>query len=425
MKKIILFFWMIAAVTSLAAQQRIKNVSGKEKVKSVETAMKRITSGIHDDMVPYFTGNSFQSDDKYMIFIRTVNDCNNIWVLNLETSEEKQVTYFTDTNPNALCIHEFRQHDYSALNIASVVLHGKTGKVYFIKDRKLWRFDLNGNGRVLTKLPSKVDISNCHINEAGTKFLLSTVDDRAFDLLDANVSNNRLIDEYIQQRNLSSHLMIYDTDTGELLMSEKVHSAWVTHAKFSPVDDNIILYNHEWASFDQGLRRIWIFDGRRHIRLRTEGEGRTRNDGVLDEMWEQGTGNIIYHGSYPNGVHFIGRIAFKNPRIPSDYTITEIPLPPECKKYGHFTVSNDNLLVSDGYYMAPGDKESGSGEWITLFKPDWEKKTVEVKPLCRHRSSWKNQEAHPHPVFNHAANAVFFTSDFEGHRAVYKVNIKP
>jgi hypothetical protein len=202
-----------------------------------------------------------------------------------------------------------------------------------------------------------------------------------------------------------------------------VHSAWVDHVQFSPLDDHIILYNHEWASFDQGIRRIWIFDGRRHIALRTEGDGRSREDGVSHEMWERGTGNLIYHGSYTRGVKFIGRISFKDPHDPADYTISEIPLPPECKKYGHFTVSNNNVLVSDGHYAAAGEKESWGGEWITLFKPDWEKKTVELEPVCRHLSSWRCQEVHPHPVFNHAAGAVFFTSDFEGKRAVYKVDI--
>jgi hypothetical protein len=248
------------------------------------------------------------------------------------------------------------------------------------------------------------------------------VDDRAFDLQDANHSNHKDIDRYIQQRNLSSHLMVYDTDAGDLLMDETVHSAWVTHAQFSPVDDRIILYNHEWTAFDQGIRRIWIFDGKRHIRMRTEGEGRSREDGVVHETWERETGNLIYHGTYANDVKFIGRITFRDPHDPSDYVITEIPLPAACRKYGHFSVSNGSLLVSDGNYALPGEAESWGGEWITLFKPDWEKRTVEFKPLCRHRSSWKCQEVHPHPVFNHASDAVIFTSDFEGRRAIYKVD---
>jgi hypothetical protein len=378
--------------------------------------IKRVTSGQYDDMVLYFTSNSILGDDKRMIFIRTIDGCNNIWLLDLESGKEKQITYFTEKCPNELFFHQFHQNDFKALYIASVVLHSRTGIIYFLKDRKLWRFDLNGNGRVLAYLPDKTDIGQCHVNEQGTKFVMCTADDRIFD-------GTSDFDKIAQARNLSSHILVYDTDAGALLMDEVVHSAYVDHVQFSPLDDNIILYNHEWASFDQGIRRIWIFDGRRHITLRTEGEGRSRDDGVSHEMWERGTGNLIYHGGYTNGVKFIGRISFKDPHDPTAYAITEIPLPPKCKKYGHFTVSNNNLLVSDGHYALAGEKESWGGEWLTLFKPDWERKTVELEPLCRHLSSWSCQEVHPHPVFNHAANAVFFTSDFEGKRAVYKVDI--
>ena len=407
------------AVTGTVAAQG----SHRANANAREHVMKRLTGGQYDDMVLYFTSNSVLADDRRMIFIRTVDDCNNIWTVNMETGEERQITYFTETSPHALPIHEFRQHDYPALNVGSVVLHNRTGKIYFVKDRKLWRFDLNGNGRVLTRLPDKVDIGNCHVNEAGTKFLTCTVDDRAFDLLDANHSNHRDIDRYIRQRNLSSHLLVYDTDNGALLMDEVVHSGWVSHVQFSPVDDRLILYNHEWAD-DQGIRRMWIFDGRQHIRLRTEDEGRSRDDGVVHETWERETGHLIYHGALADDTKYIGRITFADPHDATRYTITEIPLPPECRKYGHFAAGNGHLLVSDGHYALPGEKESWGGEWITLFMPDWEKKTVTLKPLCRHRSSWSCQEAHPHPVFNHAADAVIFTSDFEGRRAVYKVDVK-
>ena len=408
----------MAAVFAAAAQTGVRTAAN-----AGEQTVKRITGGEHDDMVLYFTSNSVLDGDRQMIFIRTVDDCNNIWTVNMDSGEEKQVTFFTETSPHALPIHEFRQHDYPALNVASVVLHHKTGKVYFIKERKLWRFDINGNGRALTRLPDKVDMGNCHVNVAGTKFLVSTVDDRAFDLQDAGHSNHRDIDRYIRQRNLSSHILVYDTENGALLMDEVVHSGWVSHVQFSPVDDNIILYNHEWAD-DQGIRRMWIFDGRQHIRLRTEGDGRSRSDGVVHETWERETGNVIYHGTYADGRKFIGRIVFDDPHDATRYAITEIPLPPECRKYGHFAAGNGNLLVSDGHYALPGEKDSWGGEWISLFIPDWERKTVAVKPLCRHRSSWSSQEAHPHPVFNHAGDAIIFTSDFEGRRAVYKVDVK-
>jgi hypothetical protein len=412
---VLLSLFLSVSAMSLAAQADSGNGSGKRQAGIGEHALTRLTDGQHDDMVLYFTSNSILAGDRRMIFIRTVNGCNNIWLLDMESGEERQITYFTEKSPNELFYHQFHQNDFKALYIASVVLHSKTGMIYFVKDRKLWRFDLNGNGRVLTRLPARTDIGQCHVNGQGTRLVMSTVEDRMFDA-------GSDFDRAARTMNIASHILVYDTDNGDLLMDEVVHSAYVDHVQFSPVDDRLILYNHEWAS-DQGIRRMWIFDGRRHIQLRTEGDGRSRHDGVSHEMWERETGHLIYHGADTNDVKFIGRITFSDPHDPSDYTITEIPLPPECRKYGHFTVSNGDLLVSDGHYALPGEKESWGGEWITLFRPDWEKKTVELIPLCRHRSSWTCQEVHPHPVFNHAADAVIFTSDFEGRRAVYKVNV--
>jgi hypothetical protein len=325
-------------------------------------------------------------------------------------------------------IHNFRQHDFNALVISSVVLHAKTGMLYFLKGRKLYRYDLKGNGRVLAALPEKTGMGCAHVNEAGTKFLVGAIDDRAFDTYDG--TDGSVIDARVQQLNLTSHLLVYDTDTGKLLMDEPVHNGWVTHVQFNPLDDNIIMYNHEWPS-DCGIRRIWVFDGKRHIQVRSEGEGRSRKDWTCHEMWERTTGNLIYHGKYANGIAYIGRITYNNFPDMHDYSITEIPFPKEFVKYGHFSVSNTDLLVTDGYYQIEGEEThtstkspSGtSGEWITILKPDWAKKTVEWVPLCQHGSNWDCQESHPHPVFNHAADAVYFTSNKEGKRAVYTVNL--
>ncbi|MDR2763944.1 MAG: hypothetical protein LBB90_02830 [Tannerella sp.] len=128
MKKFsVILIWCMAMICPAAAQE-----SRGRRANMREHAMTRLTDGKHDDMVLYFTSNSVLANDSQMIFIRTVDDCNNIWMLNMATGEEKQVTYFTETSPHALPIHEFRQHDYPALNVGSVVLHSQTGKIYFV-----------------------------------------------------------------------------------------------------------------------------------------------------------------------------------------------------------------------------------------------------------------------------------------------------
>ena len=382
--------------------------------------MIRVTAGKYDDMILYFTTNSLSVDDKKIVFIRTIDECNNIFVKDLSSGEETQITYFTEVSPRRLPIHAQRQYDFNGLVAHSVVLHSQTGIIYFIKDRKLYRCDFKGNGRVLATLPEKTCLSRGHVNEEGTKYLIGAMDDRCLDTYDG--SNGLVIDARVQELNLSSHLLVYDTDTGAQLLDEPVHNGRVTHIQFNPIDDNIIMYNHEWPT-DCGVRRIWVFDGKRHIQARTEGDGRSRDDWTCHEMWERTTGNLIYHGIYANGIAYIGRIVYRNFPDMHDYSIVEIPFPKEYVKYGHFTVSNTDLLVTDGYYQVDGEKTT-KGEWISVLKPDWDKKTIEWTPLCRHESDWDHSDGHPHPVFNHAADAVFFNSNKDGNRSVYSVKLK-
>ena len=81
----------------------------------------------------------------------------------------------------------------------------------------------------------------------------------------------------------------------------------------------------------------------------------------------------------------------------------------------------DRILVSgspeqtDGwdvqllYFTCPSlSSDEGRLEWI---------------PLCKHRSDWLGQDAHPHPVYNHAGDAIYFNSRDGRYVKVYKVNV--
>lgn len=102
--------------------------------------------------------------------------------------------------------------------------------------------------------------------------------------------------------------------------------------------------------------------------------------------------------------------------------LEEIPFPPEYRSYGHFSPGNNGMLVTDGYYI-PAGEAPGRSRWISLVTPSWGKKRAEWRPLCEHGSDWSGQEAHPHPIFNHAGDAIYFNSNVEGHRAVYRIGI--
>jgi hypothetical protein len=138
-------------------------------------------------------------------------------------------------------------------------------------------------------------------------------------------------------------------------------------------------------------------------------------------MWERDGQAIIYHGQYKDGPAYLGRVN------PDGSDLREIALPEGWDAYGHFTVGQPGVLVTDGYYRAQDDPAGGNGRkengrWISRVDVDWEQGTTHWTPLCRHGSSWDSQDSHPHPIFDHAAQRVYFTSDREGKRAVYSVD---
>ena len=63
------------------------------------------------------------------------------------------------------------------------------------------------------------------------------------------------------------------------------------------------------------------------------------------------------------------------------------------------------------------------GEWTSLVEVDWDRRDMKWVALCPHESYWDCQDSHPHPIFDHADGAVYFTSNKSGDRAVYRVPI--
>lgn len=384
----------------------------------------------------YFTSSSLLKDDKTLIFISDMTGHPNIFCKDLASGEEMQLTNNTEGTLKSYVY--FNGNEYRGLGKASISVDSVHGKIYFIQGMSICSIDIHGNIRILNKLPEKQVTAFTHISYDGKKLCVPTTDARALEADDyVNDSPgyqlkqdgknevitdkpNYDIDERVRTENLSSYLRVYDTETGKEIACERVPRAWITHVQFSPVDSNVILYNNEWPS-DCGIRRIWIWDGNRHIRLRDEGNGRSKEDWTCHEMWQADGKYIIYHGKYKNGRAYIGRVSVQG----GDNI--EIALPEEYHRYGHFTAGNihSNWLVSDGYFHPNGEKENENwgGEWISFQKVDWENRKIQWIPLCRHHSLWNCQDSHPHPIFSHNDDAVFFTSNKDGKRAVYKIEI--
>ena len=137
-------------------------------------------------------------------------------------------------------------------------------------------------------------------------------------------------------------------------------------------------------------------------------------------MWERSGHGLIYHGGRSaarRGGAFLGRLDIDTGAC------IEIPFPEGWERYGHFTVGKDGLLVADGYYEDSDYLPSSFGQWIVRLDVDWSGQCTRWTPICRSRSSWRSQDAHPHPILDHECRYVYFTSDRSGTRSVYRASV--
>jgi len=376
----------------------------------------RITSPGTDNQLLYFTSPSLTSGDDVLVFLREDGGNPNIYCKKLPDGPEVALTDNRDGSMKSYVY--FWGGQGKGLGKASISLHPDSGTVYYIQGNDICSVDIRGNRRVLASLPKNQVTAFTHVSADGTRLCVPTTDCRALEY-DTPQDMGKNAPDYdtdrrIQEENLSSTLRVYDTASGREILSERVERAWVTHVQFCPTDNDVILYNHEWPS-DCGIRRMWLYDGKNHIRLRTEGNGRSKHDWTCHEMWTPDGQGILYHGTYQGGRAYVGKVNRDGSGL------IEIPLPDGFTKYGHFTMSGTGRLVSDGYYQE--SQEPGPAQWISLIDADWHAGTMEWTPLCRSGSSWASQDSHPHPVFSHRGDAVYFTSDREGFRAVYRIPV--
>ena len=396
-----------------AAGAEAVSVDGSHKTAAVTVT----ASDPGNNQLLYFTSSSLTDDDRHVVFISDRSGNPNLFTRDLVTGLERQLTFNTEGALKSYVY--FDGHPYRGFGKGSVSLDQRSGVAYYIQGREIRAVGLDGRQRVLATLPLGQMTAFTHVSADGARLCVPTTDARALDG-DKELAGKPAydIDKRVVSENLSSYLRVYDTRSGELIACEQVPRGWVTHVQFSPTDSSLILYNNEWCE-DSGDRRMWLWDGHRHLRLRPEGDGRKKLDWTCHEMWQRDGKAIIYHGTFVSGVSYIGRVR------PDGTGRVEIPLPKAWKLYGHFTVGNTGELVTDGYYEQDGDPKRFGGAWISRLQVDWEHGSVRWFPLVRHGSSWTSQDSHPHPIYNHAATAIWFTGDPNGVRAIHTLALNP
>ena len=393
----------------------------------------------------YFTCSSMGKGDEriYMLSDRTGSP--NVVVRSLSDGKER---ILTDNRKGILKSYVYFDGTLNeGLGKASVCLDCEREVIYYIQDDRICKVDLEGRITVLNQVPDGRMTAFTHVSGDGKYLCVPMTDGRCLDFdpetegsgLDRRPSYD--IDERVQREGLNSYLCVYDTDSGALLYEKTVPKCWITHVQFHPVNPDIIMYNHEWSSFSCGIRRIWLYDHAedtlRPVRTvggdtlgNPAGYARSAEDWVCQEMWSDDGAYIIYHGGYPEGPAMVGRYE------PASGRYWEIALPEDYDAYGHFTMDHKGNLVCDGYFKYPWevkkvrenstdngpDPHKKDAEYICKVIPDWDAGTLTWIPLCKHESDWLGQDAHPHPIYSHAGDRIFFNSRMDRTVNVYCVS---
>lgn len=405
---------------------------------------RRLAAGSDDynTQMLYFTCSSLSEDDRYLYLLSDRTGAPNLVVKDLTTGSERVLTHNQKGVLKSYVYFDGTPGE--GFGKASVCLDPARNLAYFIMDNEICRTGLDGTVRRLKRIPDGRMTAFTHVSRDGRFLCVPMTDGRCLDYdperegygLDKRPAYD--IDGRVQEEGLSSYLCVYDTETGALLYEKEVPKCWITHVQFNPSNPRQILFNHEWASFDCGIRRIWLYDhGDDSIRrVRTAGKmpgkwDRKPGDWVCHEMWSDDGRYVIYHGAYENGPAFVGRVDMRT------FSYHEIPLPEDYNAYGHFTMDHNGNLVCDGYFKFPEeikkarenstdngpDPHKKDGEYISVQTADWERRILIWRPLCRHESDWLGQDAHPHPIYNHAGTEIFFTSRRDSTIKVYRVSV--
>jgi len=386
----------------------------------------RLTDLKGNDRLIYFTSDSLLANDQTLIFLSDRNEGHrNLFSLNLRTREAIQLT------DNQQGIFErvrdsFEKDEEVGLTNAAVSKH--TGDVYYIQNRQIRCVNIHTleESIIASEFPKEVHIVSAIpcVDENNQYLLVPTISRETFsDLKNPSVFS---FDISTKVHRLGLHTVMHRFHTdgrGEEILWEE--PGWVTHVQFRPKNVEWILFNHEWDP-KAGIDRMWLWDGSSARRLRPEGPNevgfpRSADDWVCHEIWQRDGEAIVYHGKYVDGPAFIGQVNLSGEKH------LELSFPWHFTRYGHFAVSNDpTLLVTDGYVEKQGallGKDRKAGGWISLIRANWKERQLSWTPLCLHGSFWNTQGAHPHPIFSHAGDKVFFNSNKDGRLAIYMVEI--
>lgn len=380
-----------------------KFTSEKKKLDHENTAaVWKLTDHNGWHILPYFTSPAFTPDSKNFAFHSDRGGKMDIYSIDIGSGE---ITQLTDIAPDipAPALRSLgiaTNYPIVRCELASLV----DRRVYFLAGNEFHSVHVDTlQDELLWRIPDDIIIGRAHMNTQGTHILFPAIDVGIFDIAD---ELRHLRQHYTWKRvnenpHLTSRLMVLDIDTKKV---EEWHreNAWISHAQFSPLNRDRVLYCHEgvWEDVDD---RIWIFD--RSDGVKKNLRQQTHDVCIGHEIWIPGSERILYHGWIGDNT-LIGFINADGSEM------TEYLNRP--RHYGHFCPNRDGTLIVTDAGTYP--------DTISLIT--FEDSEAVFTPLFRHLNIWRHPWDHPHPQFSPDGRYIAFTaSDSPGCSSIYLAEV--
>ena len=349
----------------------------------------RLTNKPGENASFYFHNNPFVGNT--MVFYSTDSNGKQLYTLDLQTKQIKQLTHFNRPMSGEIVGQKTRKVFYQiGDSVLSTHIDTKETALIFV-------FPKDFRGNVTTLNADETLLGGVRSSEAERE------------LFRKNPAKSSYFN-IIYEAKLPRTLFTIDLESKQL---KQLHtdSAWLNHVQFSNTDPKLLMFCHEgpWHKVD----RIWTIDintGKIHLMHKRSMDMEIAGH----EFFSRDGKQIWFDLQMPRSVKFFLAASDVNTRKEVKYALTR------DEWSIHFNQSPDQqLFAGDG-----GDSgqvaHAKDGRWIYLFRPQGDKLVSEKLVNMKHH----NYRLEPNVHFSPDGKWIIFRANFEGTQQVYAVDIK-